>query len=75
MVAAAKFQSEQRFGPSLALIQSPNLILLLAALLTAGDRRAGGVARPADHDAGVAPARHLGLEDPHARGRRHSPTD
>ncbi len=34
MVAAAKFQSEQRFGPSLALIQSPNLILLLAALLT-----------------------------------------
>jgi O-antigen/teichoic acid export membrane protein len=34
MVAAAKFQSEQRFGPSLALIQSPNLILLLAALIT-----------------------------------------
>jgi len=34
MVAAAKFQSEQRFGLSLALIQSPNLILLLAALVT-----------------------------------------
>jgi O-antigen/teichoic acid export membrane protein len=41
-VAAAKFQSEQRFGVSLALIQSPNLILLLAALLTvaAGVREA-----------------------------------
>jgi O-antigen/teichoic acid export membrane protein len=34
MVAAAKFQSEQRFGLSLALVQSPNLILLLAALVT-----------------------------------------
>ena len=34
MVAAAKFQSEQRFGLSLALFQSPNLILLLAALVT-----------------------------------------
>ena len=34
MVAAAKFQSEQRFGPSLALLQSPNLVLLLAALVT-----------------------------------------
>ncbi len=42
MVAAAKFQSEQRFGPSLALVQSPNLILLLAALVTvaAGVREA-----------------------------------
>lgn len=34
-VAAAKFQSEKRFGLSLALFQSPNLILLLAALVTA----------------------------------------
>ena len=34
MVAAAKFQSEQRFGISLALNQSPNIILLLAALVT-----------------------------------------
>jgi O-antigen/teichoic acid export membrane protein len=33
MVAAAKFQSEQRFGISLTLSQSPNLVLLLAALL------------------------------------------
>jgi O-antigen/teichoic acid export membrane protein len=42
MVAAAKFQSEQRFGRSLALLQSPNLVLLLAALLTvaAGVREA-----------------------------------
>jgi O-antigen/teichoic acid export membrane protein len=42
MVAAAKFQSEQRFGVSLALAQSPNLILLLAALVTvaAGVREA-----------------------------------
>jgi O-antigen/teichoic acid export membrane protein len=42
MVAAAKFQSEQRFGLSLALFQSPNLILLLAALVTvaAGVREA-----------------------------------
>jgi O-antigen/teichoic acid export membrane protein len=42
MVAAAKFQSEQRFGLSLALLQSPNLVLLLAALLTmaAGVREA-----------------------------------
>jgi hypothetical protein len=31
MVAAAKFQSEHRFGISLALNQSPNLVLLLAA--------------------------------------------
>jgi O-antigen/teichoic acid export membrane protein len=35
VVAASKFQSEQRFGLSLALIQSPNLVLLLAALVTA----------------------------------------
>jgi O-antigen/teichoic acid export membrane protein len=34
MVAAAKFQSEQRFGLSLALFQSPNLVFLLAALVT-----------------------------------------
>lgn len=42
MVASAKFQSEQRFGVSLALYQSPNLVLLLAALLTvaAGIREA-----------------------------------
>jgi O-antigen/teichoic acid export membrane protein len=32
MVAAARFQSEQRFGMSLALTQSPNVVLLLAAL-------------------------------------------
>jgi O-antigen/teichoic acid export membrane protein len=31
LVAAAKFQSEQRFGVSLALAQSPNLLLLLGA--------------------------------------------
>jgi hypothetical protein len=35
MVAGARFQSEQRFGVSLALVQSPNLILILAAALTA----------------------------------------
>jgi O-antigen/teichoic acid export membrane protein len=34
MVAAAKFQSEQRFGRSLAMLQSPNLVILLAALIT-----------------------------------------
>jgi O-antigen/teichoic acid export membrane protein len=34
MVAAAQFQSERRFAPSLALMQSPNLILLLAAVVT-----------------------------------------
>jgi O-antigen/teichoic acid export membrane protein len=33
MVAAAKFQSEQRFGISLSLSQSPNLVLLVAALI------------------------------------------
>lgn len=42
MVAAAIFQSEQRFGRSLALFQSPNLVLLVAALVTvfAGVREA-----------------------------------
>jgi O-antigen/teichoic acid export membrane protein len=42
MVAGAKFQSEKRFGLSLSLVQSPNLILLLAALVTmaAGVREA-----------------------------------
>ncbi len=41
-VASAKFQSEQRYGPSLALLQSNNLVLLLAALVTvaAGVREA-----------------------------------
>ena len=34
VVAAAQFQSEQRFGPSLALLQSTNIVLLLAALVT-----------------------------------------
>jgi hypothetical protein len=34
IVAAGQFQSEQRFGPSLALLQSTNLVLFLAALLT-----------------------------------------
>jgi len=34
MVAAAKFQSEQRYGLSLALYQSPNLVLVFAALIT-----------------------------------------
>ena len=34
-VAAAQFQSERRFGPSLALVQAPNLVLFLAALVTA----------------------------------------
>jgi O-antigen/teichoic acid export membrane protein len=34
LVAGAKFQSERRFGLSLALVQSPNVILLLAALTT-----------------------------------------
>jgi O-antigen/teichoic acid export membrane protein len=33
MVAAAKFQSEQRFGISLSLSQSPNLVLLFAAVI------------------------------------------
>jgi O-antigen/teichoic acid export membrane protein len=34
MVAGATFQSEQRFGVSLAVYQSPNLVLLLAAAVT-----------------------------------------
>jgi O-antigen/teichoic acid export membrane protein len=33
MVAGAKFQSEQQFGISLGLTQSPNLVLLFAALI------------------------------------------
>ncbi len=43
MVAAAQFQSERRFALSLALMQSPNLVLFLAAVLTvaAGAREAG----------------------------------
>ncbi|MBA3495842.1 MAG: hypothetical protein H0T86_01910 [Gemmatimonadales bacterium] len=32
LVAGAKFQSERRYGVSLALMQSPNIVLLLAAL-------------------------------------------
>ena len=34
MVAAAQFQSERRFGPSLGLMQSPNLVIFLAAVVT-----------------------------------------
>jgi hypothetical protein len=34
VVAAAQFQSEQRFTPSLALLQSTNVIMLVAALAT-----------------------------------------
>ncbi|HEY3519087.1 MAG TPA: hypothetical protein VGL98_18700 [Gammaproteobacteria bacterium] len=34
LVASASFQSEQRFGPALTLVMSPNLLLLLAALAT-----------------------------------------
>ncbi len=33
MVASARFQSDQRFGISLGLTQSPNLVLLVAALV------------------------------------------
>lgn len=33
VVASAQFQSDQRFGLSLALLQSPNVVLLLAALI------------------------------------------
>jgi O-antigen/teichoic acid export membrane protein len=33
MVASARFQSEQRFGISLGLMQSPNLVLIVAALV------------------------------------------
>lgn len=42
LVAGAQFQSEQRFGISLALNQSPNLVLLLSAawVLAAGTRSA-----------------------------------
>jgi O-antigen/teichoic acid export membrane protein len=42
LVAAGQFQSEQRFGISLAINQSPNLVLLLAALwvVAAGARGA-----------------------------------
>lgn len=36
MVAGATFQSEQRFGVSLAIYQSPNIVLPLAAGLTVG---------------------------------------
>ncbi len=35
IVAGAKFQSEQRFGTSLTLLQSPNLVLILAAAVVA----------------------------------------
>jgi hypothetical protein len=34
LVASARFQREQRFGISLALVQSPNLLLLLGAIAT-----------------------------------------
>jgi O-antigen/teichoic acid export membrane protein len=34
VVASAQFQSDQRFGLSLGLLQSPNVVLLLAALAT-----------------------------------------
>ena len=34
LVAGAKFQSEQRFGVSLTLLQSPNIVLIVAALVT-----------------------------------------
>lgn len=42
MVAAAQFQSEQRFGASLGLLQSYNIVLLVGALITvaAGVRHA-----------------------------------
>jgi len=38
IVAGAWFQNQQRFGMSLGLIQSPNLVLLLAALVVAAAR-------------------------------------
>ena len=43
IVAAAQFQSEHRFAPSLALLQSPNILMLIAALGTValGARDAG----------------------------------
>ena len=42
LVASARFQSEQRFGIALALVMSPNLVLLLGAIATmaAGARTA-----------------------------------
>jgi hypothetical protein len=42
LVVSAKFQSQQRFAVSLALVQSPNLLLLIGALATmaAGSRTA-----------------------------------
>lgn len=44
MVAGAQFQSEQRYGISLAIILSPDIILLLSALAVAVT--GGRVARP-----------------------------
>jgi hypothetical protein len=43
LVAAARFQSEQRFAVSLSLLQSPNFLLLLGAVATlaTGSRSAG----------------------------------
>jgi O-antigen/teichoic acid export membrane protein len=41
MVAGARFQSEQRFGVSLALLQSPNIVLLVAAAVTAAAHLTG----------------------------------
>jgi len=38
VVASAQFQSDQRFGLSLALLQSPNIVLLLAALVVVAVR-------------------------------------
>ena len=38
LVASARFQREQRFGISLALVQSPNLLLLLGAVATIATR-------------------------------------
>jgi O-antigen/teichoic acid export membrane protein len=37
VVASAQFQSDQRFGLSLALLQSPNIVLLLAALVVVAE--------------------------------------
>ena len=50
LVAGGQFQSEQRFGISLTLNQSPNLMLLLAALwvVLAGGARRGGPAAGVD---------------------------
>jgi O-antigen/teichoic acid export membrane protein len=41
MVASAQFQSDHRFGISLALTQSPNIVLLLAALVVVVVRGTG----------------------------------